>query len=93
LSDNALLTVYCVVFGGVNSAVPAWAGFREFTPPKTTQYTVNSALSLNYKVQPWCKDNKKVLPEDDPAGSKHVECVTIDDKTLFVHLFVISVFV
>jgi hypothetical protein len=25
---------------------------REFTPPKTTQYTVNSTLSLNYKVQP-----------------------------------------
>jgi hypothetical protein len=25
---------------------------REFTPPKTTQYTVNSTFSLNYKVQP-----------------------------------------
>jgi hypothetical protein len=23
-----------------------------FTPPKTTQYTVNSTFSLNYKVQP-----------------------------------------
>jgi hypothetical protein len=23
-----------------------------FTPPKTTQYTVNSAFSLNYKAQP-----------------------------------------
>jgi hypothetical protein len=44
----------------------------EFTPSKTTQYTVNSTFSLNYKLQPLCKDNKKVLPEDDPAGSKHV---------------------
>jgi hypothetical protein len=25
---------------------------REFTPPKTTQYTVNSTFSLNCKVQP-----------------------------------------
>jgi hypothetical protein len=25
---------------------------REFTPPKTTQYTVNSTFSLNYEVQP-----------------------------------------
>jgi hypothetical protein len=25
---------------------------REFTPPKTTQYTVNSTFSLSYKVQP-----------------------------------------
>jgi hypothetical protein len=25
---------------------------REFTPPKTTQYTVNSTFSFNYKVQP-----------------------------------------
>jgi hypothetical protein len=38
----------------------------------STQYTVNSTFSLNYKVQPWCNDNKKVLPEDDPAGSKYV---------------------
>jgi hypothetical protein len=45
---------------------------REFTPPKTTQYTVNSTFSLRYKVQPLCNDNKKVLPEDDPARSKHV---------------------
>jgi hypothetical protein len=45
---------------------------REFTPPKTTQYTVNSTFSLNCKVHPYCNDNKKVLPEDDPAGSKHV---------------------
>jgi hypothetical protein len=39
----------------------------------STQYTVNSTFSLNYKVQPYCNDNKKVLPEDDPAGSKHLE--------------------
>jgi hypothetical protein len=25
---------------------------REFTPSKTTQYTVNSTFSLNYKTQP-----------------------------------------
>jgi hypothetical protein len=28
---------------------------REFTPPKTTQYAVNSTFSLNYKVQPYNK--------------------------------------
>jgi hypothetical protein len=28
------------------------AGTAESTPPKTTQYTVNSTFSLNYKVQP-----------------------------------------
>jgi hypothetical protein len=43
-----------------------------FTPPKTTQYTVNSTFSLKCKVQPQCNGNEKVLPEDDPAGSKHV---------------------
>jgi hypothetical protein len=41
-----LLTVYCVVFGGVNS-LRSWP-----------------ALSATI--------TKKVLPEDDPAGSKHV---------------------
>jgi hypothetical protein len=40
--------------------------------PQYTAYTVNSTFSLKYKVQPWGNDNKKVLPEDDPAGSKHV---------------------
>jgi hypothetical protein len=30
---------------------PAGRDSREFTPPKTTQYTVNSTFSLNYKVQ------------------------------------------
>jgi hypothetical protein len=62
--------VYCVL--------EAWTLRRrsrhggEFTPPKTTQYTVNSTFSLDYKVQPECNGNKKILPEDDPAGSKHV---------------------
>jgi hypothetical protein len=28
------------------------AGTAEFTPAKTTQYTVNSTFSLNCKVQP-----------------------------------------
>jgi hypothetical protein len=55
--------VYCVVFGGR----PAGRDRREFTPPKTTQYRVKSTFSLNYSVK-----IKKVLPEDDPAGSKHV---------------------
>jgi hypothetical protein len=45
---------------------------EEFKPPKTTQYTVNSTFSLNCKVQPQCNGNENVLPEDDPAGSKHV---------------------
>jgi hypothetical protein len=37
-----------------------------------TEYTVNSTFSLNYKVQTYYNHNKKVLSEDDPAGSKHV---------------------
>jgi hypothetical protein len=32
--------------------VAASRDHREFTPPKTTQYAVNSTFSLNYKVQP-----------------------------------------
>jgi hypothetical protein len=40
--------------GGVNSlwSGPASRDHRGFTPPKTTQYTVNSTFSLNCKVQP-----------------------------------------
>jgi hypothetical protein len=41
---------------------------REFTPPKTTQYTVNSTSSLNYKVQPQCNDNKKFSVEMTQQG-------------------------
>jgi hypothetical protein len=33
----------------------------------------------------------EVLPEDDPAGSKHVGVCYDDGKTLFVHLLVVSV--
>jgi hypothetical protein len=43
-----------------------------YTPPKTTQYTVNSTFSLNCKVQSQCNGIETFLPEDDPAGSKHV---------------------
>jgi hypothetical protein len=47
--------VNCVLCtGGVNS-LWSWLAsqdHREFMPPKTTQYTVNSTFSLNYKVQP-----------------------------------------
>jgi hypothetical protein len=32
--------------------VPACKPGPQFTRPKTTQYTVNSTLSLKYKVQP-----------------------------------------
>jgi hypothetical protein len=35
-----------------NTLLHASRDRREFTPPKTTQYTVNSTFSLNYKVQP-----------------------------------------
>jgi hypothetical protein len=65
-----LLAVYCVVFGGVKSL---WSGPQAGTADSSRlQYTVNSTFSLNYKVQPQCNDNEKVLPEGDPAGSKHV---------------------
>jgi hypothetical protein len=50
-------------------ALPVQAGTAESS---RLQYTVNSTSSLNYKVQPSCNDNEEVLPEDDPAGSKHV---------------------
>jgi hypothetical protein len=36
----------------VQAGTAAGRDRREFTPPKTTQYTVNSTFSLNYKVQP-----------------------------------------
>jgi hypothetical protein len=39
--------VVCVVFGGVNSG-PGPQGVHA----SSTQYTVNSTFSLNYKVQP-----------------------------------------
>jgi hypothetical protein len=48
-----LVTVYCVVFGGVNSLGPASASrdHREFAPPKATQYTVNSStIKCNLSV-------------------------------------------
>jgi hypothetical protein len=51
------------------SAVPAC---RPGPQSSRLQYTVNSTFSLNCKVQPYCNDNKKILPEDDPAGLKHV---------------------
>jgi hypothetical protein len=47
LSENVLLTVY---WRRELSAVRPDRG--EFTLPKTTQYTVNSAFSLKNKVQP-----------------------------------------
>jgi hypothetical protein len=48
---TALFLVACTVCGpGLHC--PLQAGTAEFTPPKTTQYTVNSTFSLNYKVQP-----------------------------------------
>jgi hypothetical protein len=52
LSENVLLTVYCIVFGDEN-------------PPRS----------------------------GPGRGRNMQECVTIDDKTLFVHLLVISVLV
>jgi hypothetical protein len=68
-----LLTVYCVVFGGVNSLLSGLVQAGT-TDSSRLQYTVHSQqnVSLNYKVQPLCNDNKKVLRDDDPAGSKHV---------------------
>jgi hypothetical protein len=49
--------------GGVNSLQRVHASkktlCREFTPPKTTQYTVNSKFPLNCKMQPKCNDDKK----------------------------------
>jgi hypothetical protein len=55
----------------------AWTRCGRGLPGRTAgssrlQYTDNSTFSLNYEVQPWCNVNKKVLPEDDRAGSKHV---------------------
>jgi hypothetical protein len=50
-----LLTVYCVVFGGVNSL---WS-----RPAGHSHSTIKCNLSVTIK---------KVLPEDDPAGSKRV---------------------
>jgi hypothetical protein len=57
LSENVLLTVYCVVFGGVNS-------LRSRPALECRRGQAGTAESS--------RDNKKVRPEDDPAGSKHV---------------------
>jgi hypothetical protein len=52
------LFCYCytkvALYSSLNSlrSRPAGRYRREFTPPKTTQYTVNSTFSLNYTVQP-----------------------------------------
>jgi hypothetical protein len=54
LSENVLLTVY---WRRELSVVRPERG--QFTPPKTTQYTVNSTFLLNCKVQPQCNGNKK----------------------------------
>jgi hypothetical protein len=50
--ERAVSCVMCT--RGVNSLRSRLAGpdRRVFTPPKTTQYTVNSTFSLKYKVQP-----------------------------------------
>jgi exonuclease I len=42
-----LLTVYCVALGGANSLWSRLASrdHREFTPPKTTQYTVSLKMT------------------------------------------------
>jgi hypothetical protein len=67
LSENMLLTVYCVVFGGVNSLR---SGPAEFTPPvHSTQSTAHSHSTVKCNFSVITTEN---LPEDDPAGSKHV---------------------
>jgi hypothetical protein len=67
LSENVLLTVYCVVFGGVNSLRSG----PEFTPPvHSTQSTAHSHSNIKCNLSVTIK---KFLPEDDPAGSKHVQ--------------------
>jgi hypothetical protein len=51
---------------------------------------VNSLWSRLVQAE---NDNGKLLPEDDPAGSKHVGvCYNLREKKLFVHLLVINVF-
>jgi hypothetical protein len=68
-----LLTVYCVVFGGVNSlrSRPAGRDRREFTSPvHSTQSTARSHSTIKCNLSVTIR---KILPEDDPAGSKHVE--------------------
>jgi hypothetical protein len=48
---------------------------------------VSGTLSLNCKVQTYY--NETVLPEDDPAGLKHVGGFYSEDNIHIVHLLVI----
>jgi hypothetical protein len=68
-----LLTVYCVVFGGVQAGT---------TESSRLQYTVNSTFSLNYEVQPSFNDKKNFSLKMTQQGQNMQECVTIDNKTL-----------
>jgi hypothetical protein len=68
-----LLTVYCFVFGSVNSlrsglAVQCRPGPQRFHASSTQSIAhSHSTVKCNLGVM-----ITKILPEDDPAGSKHV---------------------
>jgi hypothetical protein len=55
----------------------------EFTPPKTTQYTVNSTFSLNCKVQPYCNGNGKFSLKMTQQGRDMQEFVTTNISVHF----------
>jgi hypothetical protein len=64
----------------------------EFTPPKTTLYTVSSTFSLNYKVQPSVTITKS-SPWRWPSRVETCRSMFQLLIKLFVHLLVTSVFV
>jgi hypothetical protein len=61
------------------------------TAPVNGAVPVNSTLSLNCIVQPSVTKGR-FLPEDDPAGLKHVGVCYNWRKNLFVHSLVFKVF-
>jgi hypothetical protein len=96
LSENVLLTVYCAVFGGVNSlwsrlALHCSAGpdRREFTP---SVHSTNSTAHSHSTV----KCNLSVTTESSlwrwPSRVETYRSVLQLKKKLFVHLLVINVF-
>jgi hypothetical protein len=65
---------------------------REFTPPvHNTQSTVHSHSTIKCNLS--VRITKKFSLKMTQQVRNMWECVTIDDKTLFVHLLVSSVFV
>jgi hypothetical protein len=74
------------------TAVQAWtAGSSRLQKQRSTQSTAHSHSTIKCNLSVMM--TKKFFLKMTQHGRNMQECVTIDDKTLFMHLLVISVFV